>query len=104
MKKVSLNKFFQVLAGDLGYVIVFPQFFAAVHLSQHVNVFGSVAAALLGTILRILIGEPLFGLKAVLEVPTFDDGSPKLPIKTLLMLSSFATLFLVSKISSRRRL
>ena len=37
-----------ILAGDLGYVIVFPQFLMAVHWPQYVNMEGSVVAALIG--------------------------------------------------------
>ena len=35
-----------LLAGDLGYVIVFPQFVMAVHWPEYVNREGSVAAAI----------------------------------------------------------
>ena len=37
-----------VLAGDLGYVIVFPQFLMAVHWPQYVNTVGSIAGATIG--------------------------------------------------------
>ena len=37
-----------ILAGDLGYVIVFPQFIMAVHWPQYVNKEGSIAAAIVG--------------------------------------------------------
>ena len=36
------------MAGDLGYVIVFPQFLMAVHWPQHVNREGSIAGAAVG--------------------------------------------------------
>ena len=41
-----------VLAGDLGYAIVFPQFVAAVRFEKCVNTAGSVAAAVVGIVLR----------------------------------------------------
>ena len=37
-----------ILAGDLGYVIVFPQFFMAVHWPEYVNADGSIAGAIIG--------------------------------------------------------
>lgn len=37
-----------ILAGDLGYVIVFPQFLMAVHWPQYVNKEGSIAASIVG--------------------------------------------------------
>ena len=37
-----------ILAGDLGYVIVFPQFLMAVHWPSHVNMEGSIAGAITG--------------------------------------------------------
>ena len=37
-----------VLAGDLGYVIVFPQFLMAVHWPHRVNMEGSIAGAAVG--------------------------------------------------------
>ena len=37
-----------ILAGDLGYVIVFPQFFMAVHWPEYVNTDGSIGAAIIG--------------------------------------------------------
>ena len=37
-----------ILAGDLGYVIVFPQFLMAVHWPHRVNKEGSIAGAIIG--------------------------------------------------------
>ena len=37
-----------MLAGDLGYVIVFPQFLMAVHWPHCVNTVGSIAGATVG--------------------------------------------------------
>ena len=43
-----------VLAGDLGYVIVFPQFFASVYFPDHLTLAGSISAAVLSVILRYI--------------------------------------------------
>ena len=51
-----------VLAGDLGYVIVFPQFFASVYFPDHLTLAGSISAAVLSVILRYF---KLWSLKAV---------------------------------------
>lgn len=85
-----------ILAGDLGYVIVFPQFLAAVHWPEKVNVFGSVCASLVAITIRLLIGEPMIGLTSVIPLPEHPDGSPVLPVKTILMLMSLTTLFCTS--------
>ena len=37
-----------ILAGDLGFVLVFPQFFMAVHWPEYVNMDGSIAGAIIG--------------------------------------------------------
>jgi high affinity choline transporter 7 len=92
-----------VLAGDLGYVVVFPQFLAAVHMENHVNPAGSVAGAAVGVVLRGIVGEPKINFDAAVNLPTFADGSPMLPVKTIIMLASLATLLAVSKASKRSR-
>ena len=83
-----------VLAGDLGYVVVFPQFLASVYFPEYVNKSGSVAAVLISLLLRLIIGEELVGLPAVL---TIKD----IPVKTTLMLVSLISLFTMSKLTSR---
>ena len=94
-----------VFAGDLGYVMVFPQFAAAVFAPGRVNAHGSAAAALAGAALRLSVGEPTVSLPALLPTPKFDDGSEMLPVKTLLMLTCLGVLlgvsWLVGKIRRR---
>lgn len=85
-----------VLAGDLGYVIVFPQFFAAIFLRNHVNSWGSILAACFGIVARIAIGEPLIGLPSLIEVG-LASGSLMFPVKTMIMAASLATLLISSK-------
>ncbi len=63
-----------------------------------------MAAALVTTILRFLIGEPMINLPAAFEFPVFEDDpdkNPKVPVKTLLMLISLMTLLIVSFINDR---
>ena len=86
-----------VLAGDLGFVIVFPQFFASVHFPEKLTVSGSISAAILSVFLRLLIGEETIGLPALISTKKF-----LLPIKTLLMSLSMLTLYVVSKLTTNR--
>ena len=90
-----------VFAGDLGYVMVFPQFAAAVFLRDRVNGAGSAAAAAAGAALRLCVGEPTVALPALIETPKFGDGSEVLPVKTMLMLACFAVLMGVSWLADR---
>ena len=71
---------------------------------QFVNATGSMAAALVATILRLLIGEPMINLPSSFQFPVFDqdpDSNPVLPVKTLLMLISLAILLIVSFIQKK---
>ena len=82
------------LAGDLGYVVVFPQFLASVYFPEKLSVYGSLSAGIVSIILRLLIGEELINLP-----PVFDTTNFLIPVKTSLMLISFSTLLVVSKIT-----
>ncbi|TRY78353.1 hypothetical protein TCAL_01734 [Tigriopus californicus] len=86
-----------VLAGDWGFVLVFPLFLGAVHFPQHVNKFGAIGAALTGLSLRLMPGEPLFGFPGIVSVPTLDDGSPQWPIKTATMVVTLLALITISR-------
>ncbi len=88
-----------VLAGDLGYVVVFPQFICSVYLADTVTLAGSISAAVIAIALRILIGEELISIPPL--IPSADGW---IPLRTLLMLLSLLTLFTVSKMTSRNRL
>ena len=82
------------LAGDLGYVVVFPQFLASVYFPEKLSVYGSLSAGIVSIILRLLIGEELINLP-----PVFDTTNFLIPVKTSLMLVSFFTLLVASKIT-----
>ena len=85
-----------VLAGDLGYVIVFPHFLASVHFPELVNRNGALVAVAFGTVLRLSIGEVLFGIPPLFAL-TF------LPIKTSIMLATLTTLLTASHFFGRQR-
>ena len=68
------------------------------------NATGSMAAALVVTILRLLIGEPMINLPSTFQFPIFDqdpDSNPVFPVKTLLMLISLTILLIVSLIQKK---
>ncbi len=92
------------LAADLGYALVFPQFCLAVHAKDKVNALGSVASAGVALALRIMVGEPLIGLPPIITTPKHEsDGSEVLPVKSLIMLASLATLVGTSALWRRLR-
>ncbi|XP_042142302.1 high-affinity choline transporter 1 [Ixodes scapularis] len=89
-----------LLAGDMVYVMLFPQLLAAVHFPSLCNVYGSLAAFIVGLALRSIGGEPVLRIPAVFSYPFFDDETQRqlFPIKTVAMLASLATLVIVSAV------
>ncbi|CAN7940023.1 unnamed protein product [Ixodes hexagonus] len=87
-----------VLMSDLVYVVLFPQLLAVVHFPSLCNAYGSLAAILVGFGLRVVGGEPVLGLPALLHYPFFDEAEQRqlFPLKTAAMLASLATLVLTS--------
>uniref|UniRef100_A0A147BBD2 Putative choline transporter n=1 Tax=Ixodes ricinus TaxID=34613 RepID=A0A147BBD2_IXORI len=85
-----------VLSSDYLYIILFPQFVAAVHFPSMCNAYGSLAAFCLGLALRFLVGEPFLGLPAVLGGHDPVSGEQLFPVKTAIMLVSLITLLVAS--------
>jgi len=93
-------------AGDLVYVLLFPQLTSSLYLKDHVNGFGSVTAFVFGTFVRLLSGEHFLGIPALIKWPGYDESvdykHPQLfPFKTTIMLLVFAVLLISSKIKSK---
>ena len=84
------------LAGDLGYVVVFPQFIASIYFPEKLSFYGSFTAGLVSIVLRLLVGEEMIGLPAA-----FDTSTILFPIKTGLMLISLTTLIVISKLTKK---
>ena len=63
---------------------------------KNLTFWGSVSAAVISVILRLLIGEEMIGLPALIPM---EKIPLLLPIKTLLMLLSMLTLYSVSKLT-----
>ncbi|XP_027208714.1 high-affinity choline transporter 1 [Penaeus vannamei] len=84
------------LCGDFVYVMLFPQLTLAVHAPNYVNTYGSICGYVLGFILRILGGEKVLGIPAVIKYPFYIDGVQYFPFRTLAMAVTMVTLLLVS--------
>ncbi|KAL1424781.1 hypothetical protein MTO96_019923 [Rhipicephalus appendiculatus] len=88
------------LSADLVYVVLLPQLFAAVFLGRRwCNAVGSVTAFSLGLALRVLGGEPVLGIPAILHYPLYDGSRQLFPFKTVTMLLSAITLLAVSRVA-----
>ena len=85
-----------ILAGDLGYVVVFPQFIGSVYFPEKLSSCGSLTAGMVSIVLRLLIGEEMIGLP-----PVLDTSNVFFPIKTLLMLISLLALIVTSKLTKK---
>ncbi|XP_037269618.2 high-affinity choline transporter 1 [Rhipicephalus microplus] len=88
------------LSADLVYVVLLPQLLAAVFLGRRwCNVVGSVTAFSLGLVLRVLGGEPVLGIPAIMHYPLYDGSRQLFPFKTVTMLLSGITLLAVSRVT-----
>ncbi|KAH9366203.1 hypothetical protein HPB48_016768 [Haemaphysalis longicornis] len=85
------------LSSDLVYVILFPQLVSVVYMKRHCNTYGSLAAYIVGLLLRGLGGEDIIGLPAVIRYPFYNEADGQLfPFRTLAMLSSLVSMVTVS--------
>ena len=94
------------LCGDLVYVLLFPQL-VLVLFYRKAHKAGAVWGFVVGLILRIGGGEPSLGLPAILPYPMIDDqGACMFPFRTVAMLCSMITVYLVSEwqTSTERRM
>ena len=85
------------LCADLVYVILFPQLVSVVHLKD-TNTYGSLAGYCIGLTFRMMGGEPLIFLPAVIHYPGYDveTNVQVFTFKTLCMLVSFSFILIAS--------
>ena len=94
---------FWILGSDLTYTIMLPQLICVLFIRVS-NGYGAAAGYVVASVMRLLCGEPLFGLPVILHFPecTLEDGVyvQRFPVKTFCMLSALASILLVSYVAS----
>lgn len=94
----NLNLIFRSMCSDLVYVILFPQLLMVVHFKEYCNTYGSLAAYIMGFLVRVSGGEPLMFLDPLIKFPGWDEENNRqlFPFRTLAMVMSLVTLIGVS--------
>ncbi|XP_015792948.1 high-affinity choline transporter 1 isoform X1 [Tetranychus urticae] len=88
------------LSSDIVYVVLFPQLVCVVYFKRHCNTYGSLAAYVLGFLLRALGGEKTIGIPPLIKYPFYSESDGQLfPFRTFAMLTSFGTLLGVSTLT-----
>lgn len=90
-----------ILSCDFIYVVLFPQFFCALHVKK-VNIYGSFPAIMIGSALRICGGVRVLGVPPLIEYPYYDAESQRqfFPFRTLAMGCSMIALIVGSFIAN----
>ncbi|KAM9803946.1 high-affinity choline transporter 1-like [Neosynchiropus ocellatus] len=90
---------FWILGGEIAYILMLPQLVAVLFFPVS-NGYGSAAGFLLGMFLRLMCGELLLGIPAVIMFPggVMEDGLyvQNAPVNSICMLSSFICILIVS--------
>ncbi|XP_042261012.1 high affinity choline transporter 1-like isoform X1 [Thunnus maccoyii] len=94
---------FWILGSDLSYTILLPQLICVLFIEVS-NGYGAIAGYLVAVVMRVLCGEPLFGLPVVLHFPgcTLENGVyiQRLPVKTFCMISALMSIMIFSYVAS----
>lgn len=85
------------LSSELVYVVLFPQLVSVIYARDRVNTYGSLAAFVVGIVLRTGGGEEVLSIPVIIKYPFYDEAEGQLfPFRTVSMLFSFIALFSVS--------
>jgi len=78
------------LCADVIYVALFPQLLLVIYGGDYTNTYGSFTSFVLGFMLRILSGEKLLYIPAMIEFPLYDSVEEKqmFPFRTFIMVVS----------------
>ncbi|KAJ8303607.1 hypothetical protein KUTeg_020003 [Tegillarca granosa] len=88
-----------ILCGDLMFVIQFPQLTCALWIPFS-NTYGCASGYIVGLLLRILGGEPVLKIPAIIHYPFYTEEYGQIfPFKTLSMIICFTTIVTVSYIT-----
>lgn len=91
-----------MLGSDLSYTILFPQLTCVLFIKVS-NGYGAIVGFFVSVVLRVLCGEPFFGLPVVLQFPgcTLKDGvyTQRFPYRTACMLSGLVSIPLASYVA-----
>ncbi|XP_056287730.1 high-affinity choline transporter 1-like [Pseudoliparis swirei] len=94
---------FWILGSDLTFTIIFPQLVCVLFVRVS-NGYGSAAGYVVAVVMRVLSGEPLFGLPVILHFPgcTLENDVyvQRFPFKSICMLSALASILVVSYVAS----
>ncbi|KAM4711448.1 LOW QUALITY PROTEIN: high affinity choline transporter 1-like [Anableps anableps] len=94
---------FWILSSDLTYTIMLPQLICVLFIRVS-NSYGATAGYVVAFPMRVLCGEPVFSLPAVLHFPdgTLENGVyiQRWPFKTIYMLSSLFSIVAISNLAS----
>lgn len=89
-----------VLCGDLMAVLQFPQLICALWLKVG-NTYGSLVGLIVGLLLRVLGGDQVLHIDAIIQYPFYDSTHKQqiFPFKVFAMLCSLAAIIVASYIS-----
>ncbi len=90
---------FWILGSDLTYTILFPQLICVL-FTEVSNGYGAISGYIIAVVMRLLCGEPVFGLPVVMHLPgsTVEDGVyiQRSPVKTICMLVALVSIVVFS--------
>ncbi|KAK7113537.1 hypothetical protein V1264_012808 [Littorina saxatilis] len=88
-----------VMCSDLMYVVLFPQFTSVLFI-EGTNPYGGLSGFFISLLLRILGGEPLVRLPALIRYPFYDEEFGQgFPFRTMAMLSGFLAIVVLSRLT-----